>query len=262
MSIVLKDCKRGRFLIRDNDRYLGRSLLETGEFGEGQVELFEAFITKEMVVVDAGANIGAHTVTFSRLAHSVHAFEPMRDNFHMLCGNVALNDLHNVACYHMALGEKIERRSIAILDTNSRNNFGGWTLDMHGNKSDEVAIIPLDIPCNFLKIDVEGHEIPMLKGAKPMLDVCKPLIYVENDRPDTADELIALIREYGYRPYWHVTPVGPKGSLLGDLSSIDMLCLPNMMTLNGSESAEAFEGDWNKKFQVIADNPEVANALE
>lgn len=262
MSIVLKDCKRGRFLIRDNDRYLGRSLLETGEFAEGQVELFEAFINKEMVVVDAGANIGIHTVTFSRLAHSVHAFEPMRDNFYMLCGNVALNDLHNVACHQLALGEKVEKMPVAILDTSSRNNFGGWTIEMQGNKTDEIGIIPLDIACNFLKIDVEGWEIPLLKGAKPMIDVCKPIIYVENDRPETADELIALIREYGYRPYWHVTSIGPAGTLMGELSSIDMLCLPNMMTLNGSESAEAFEGDWNRKFQVIADNPEMQNAME
>jgi len=262
MSIVLKDCKRGRFLIRDNDRYLGRSLLESGEFGEAQVELFEAFITKEMVVVDAGANIGVHTVTFSRLAQTVHAFEPMRDNFHMLCGNMALNNVRNVHCYQLALGEKIERQSVALFDTEQRNNFGGWTLDVVGTKNDEIGIIPLDIPCNFLKIDIEGMEIPALKGARPMIQVCKPLIYVENDRPEHADELIALIREFGYRPYWHVTPIGGEGSLLSEMASIDMFCVPDMITLPGSESAEAFEGDWNRKFQVLSDNPEMANALE
>lgn len=250
--MLVCNARHGRFIVNENDVYLARSLIELGEFAEEQVRLFRSIITRNMVVVDAGANIGAHTVALARMAGFVHAFEPQRQVYYTLCGNVALNHLHNVRCHHAALGDTDERIKIQMLDDGTPNNLGAFSIGAGGPLLDEVDVKRLDIRCNFLKIDVEGYELEVLRGAEPMIKECRPVIYVENDRPDTADELIDTVRALGYRPYWHVTPLYRKDNLngapdpFGGVSSVDMLCAPPGLDIEGAE--EAMPGDHARKF--------------
>jgi FkbM family methyltransferase len=244
--------RHGAMMAEENDRYLGRMLRELGEFGEAQVELFRSFLTPESVVCDVGANVGALTVPLARMARYVHAFEPQRHVFHMLAGNVALNRLQNVSCYHLALGDEEARREIPVLDYERPNNsLGSFSLDMPGQKNDYVRIARLKTPCHFLKIDVEGYEVQVLRGAAPMIRECEPVIYVENDRRDQADEVIAEVRALGYTPYWHITPLfrpdnfrGVKADPFGDdLHSFDMLCTAQPIETN---LPEAQVGDYDR----------------
>lgn len=234
--ITIAEARYGRLLVHDTDKYVGRSLIELGEFAEGQVDLFRQIITDQMIVCDVGANIGAHTVVFAGLARAVHAFEPQRDIFHMLCGNVALNDLQNVRCYRNGVGAEARTMRIARVDTAVENNLGAFALDSDGDRSDEVDVIRLEERCHFLKIDVEGWELEVLRGAEPMIRECKPIIYVENDRPERVDEVIAVVRELGYSPYWHITPLFNPQNARGaidnpwrqNIASVDMLCVQGM----------------------------------
>lgn len=221
----------GPMIVEERDKYLCRSLIELGEFSMAQVEFFAGFLTKEMVVVDAGANIGALTVPLARMAGLVHAFEPQRHIFHMLCGNVALNSLDNVRCYNLGLGERDEVVDVVVLDPSIENNLGAFNLDAPGTKLDRVRVVPLDIPCNLLKIDVEGYETHVLRGAEPMIRECEPMIYVENDRIEKSDALIEQVYALGYTPFWHITPLyrpnnhhGNAINPFGAAASFDMIC--------------------------------------
>lgn len=233
--IAVSECRYGTYIVRDNDMYVGKSLIELGEFCEGQAYLFKKLIGPEMTVIDVGANIGAHTVLFAQLAREVHAFEPQRQAFHMLCGNVAMNDLQNVKCYRQAVGLLPEKRRIGMLDQSVQNNIGAFSLDMEGQE-DEVEVVQLEIPCDFIKIDVEGWELQVLEGAEPMIRECKPILYVENDKKDKSDALISKIREMGYTPYWHITPMFNENNARGrkenpwdnNVCSFDMLCVQNL----------------------------------
>lgn len=248
--IRLTEARRGSFLVFDNDRYVGRSLIQLGEFSEDQAELFDRLLKPESVVVEVGANIGAHTVVLAKRAAEVHAFEAQRRVFNVLCGNMALNELDNVTCYRVAGGEVHGVAEIPSLDFSAQeNNFGSFSMESVGQVVDTVPVAPILIPCHFLKVDVEGWELQILRGAAPMILKHRPIMYVENDRAAKSDELIKLVQVLGYKAYWHYTPLFRPDNFRGvaedpfsGACSLDMLCLPKDFTFTGLEEATVGAG--------------------
>src|SRR6476620_7891408 len=105
----LKDCRYGRMLYNINDTFVGRLLDRYGEYSEGEIDLFKQIVRPGDVVIEVGANIGAHTVWFARNTWpggAVIAFEPQRLVFQTLCANLALNDIVNALVYQQACGRK------------------------------------------------------------------------------------------------------------------------------------------------------------
>jgi FkbM family methyltransferase len=230
----------GPMLVNTADMFLGKCLIDFGEFSHGECELFETILRPGMTVIDVGANIGAHTVFFARAVGptgKVYAFEPQRLLYQQLCANVALNQLDNVFAIQEALSDK---GSVIMLKPLPQDpelgplNYGGIPLeDMAVGGSEAVVVRPLSIPCNFLKIDVEGMELQVLKGAAAMIRACRPIIYCENDRDEKSEALIQYLHILGYRTYWHTPPLWRPNNFnrspntFGrDIVSINMLCLP------------------------------------
>jgi len=249
----LKQCRYGPMLYNIHDMYVGRSYDLYGENNESEVELYRQILRPNDVVVDAGANIGAFTVFFAQAVGPggiVLAFEPQRIVFQTLCANVALNDLTNVHCYQMGLASQVGSLKTAPVDYAATNNFGGLPL---GNYSggETIQVNQLDnfnVPsCRLLKIDVEGMEIDVLKGATRFIERYQPILCVENDRPQNSDALIRFIDSLGYRMHWH-RPVGfnPNNffknptNVFGRIASHNLLCVPEKMpfVVEGSEQIE------------------------
>jgi len=59
----------------------------------------------------------------------------------------------------------------------------------------------------FLKIDVEGMEEEVLRGASDTIRRLQPLLYVENDRFDRSLSLMTCLEQLGYLMYWHTPPL-------------------------------------------------------
>src|SRR4051812_26232890 len=100
-------CNTGPMLYNRHDIYVGGSLAKYGEFSVAEQEVFAQMVRPGSVVVEVGANIGAHTVLLARLVGrdgEVHAFEPQRIVFQALCANLALNQCTNVFAKQMAVG--------------------------------------------------------------------------------------------------------------------------------------------------------------
>lgn len=228
----------GTLIASRNDVYIGKGLIEYGEFSEGEVELFRQLIRPEHVVCDVGANIGAHTLAFARLAKHVHAFEPQPLLFNALCGMVALNELRNVSCYHAGCYSREGTMTYADLDFGIENNLGAAPLEpFQQGARNTVRVTRLVTPCDFLKIDVEGMEIDVLRGAAEMIREHRPIIYLEADRADKVQALWTYLRQLGYFPYWHTPPLfnpnnpkGRKDDIWGGVYSINALCLPKEET--------------------------------
>jgi hypothetical protein len=96
--------------------------------------------------------------------------------------------------------------------------------------------------CHFMKIDVEGMEEDVLRGSEAMIRECKPVMYIENDRQDKAESLVAFIKELGYDPYWHCTKLyNPNNyfknpnNFYEDMASLNMLCVPRGSDIKGLE---------------------------
>ena len=258
MAAIVTETRYGRMLVRSDDKYIGRSLIEHGEFAHFEAEEFRELVKSGMTVVDVGANIGVHTLTFSKLVGRegrVYAYEAHPDNFYLLCANLALNDVQNVLPVNKAAGEKRDFLPIPRMDlTGEINNYGSFSLDeKYTHCTDLIEVVPVFNDCQFLKIDVEGYESQVLRGCATMIQRCRPWIHVENDRSDHADEVIRTVREFGYTPYWNPTPLfnpdnfkGNKTDLFGGIFSIDMLCAPPGCTVTGG--MEALEGSWVNVF--------------
>lgn len=132
------------------------------------------------IVVDAGAHIGVFTLKAAKQVGDkgkVLAFEPEPSNFRFLIRNVRANNLHNVHAFQVALGETksfaplyIAQQSLMhslcrdLLDANATSiSIPIWALD------DILKLFSISF-VDFLKIDVEGYEMKVLKGARQTLN--------------------------------------------------------------------------------------------
>jgi FkbM family methyltransferase len=206
---TLTDTRYGQMLVNRHDRYVGKSLLEYGEFSKGEADLFAELVKPGQIVVEVGANIGAHTIHLAQLVGPqgvVIAYEPQRIPFQTLCANVQLNSLANVDAHRAAAGAESGEIIVPELDPFEENNFGGLNILGHRDGS-SVPLVSLDATiahCDFLKLDCEGMEDHGLDGARKLIRRSKPILYVENDRPRKREALIALIESLGYRWEWHL----------------------------------------------------------
>ena len=210
--VAVKRCRHGLFMYNRNDSYIGRSLDLYGQWCEAEIELLGQFLRPGDVAVDVGANIGTHTVAFADLVGTtgrLHAFEPQRLLFQMLCGNVALNGLDNVVCHQRAVGDRHGEIAVPQLPPAATSfNFGAVPLGMQAPASEPATLMALDElalqSCRLIKVDAEDMEAQVLTGAARTIQACQPILYVENDRPGASKKLAPLLKQLGYHAYWSI----------------------------------------------------------
>ena len=188
---------------------------ETGEiwYGPENDPVYEelGFIRDHMLspddlVFDVGSHHGLHTICMARHSAHVVAIEPNPHNVAILKTNTELNALQNVEVRQVAVGDSIGK--IALLrDSNQGGVLSPKTGDL---PTIDVEILPLDQVAQesgfptLLKIDVEGFEDRVLKGASQILQRCpKIVIEVHTDwvcrYGSSVDEIIALLNLKAYR---------------------------------------------------------------
>jgi FkbM family methyltransferase len=213
MSAIVTSSAFGMALVPPNDTYLGQAFIRTGGYGWIEYEAWKPFLKEDSVVLDIGANFGSHTFHFATTCYkgAVYAFEPQVQLFYMLCGSIALQNKKNIMPYLMAVGETHGTIEVPEFDYRAPNNFGGVGLKdgMPGTKVNVTTIDGFRFPkVDFIKIDVEGMEIDVLKGAVETIKQCLPVISVEADRPDKTAEVWHFLESLGYDVYWHYPPLG------------------------------------------------------
>ena len=230
----LTEFRFGRILYNKNDIYIGKSLELYGEFSYGEAQLFEAIVKPGMTVVEVGANIGSHTIPLAQWAGPqgrVHAFEPQRIVYQTLCANLALNHLTNVIAHYAAAGDKEGELIVPELEPRATNNFGGLGLGdfEQGRKVPILTVDSLELPaCHFIKADVEGMEELALRGAEETIRRCRPVLYVENDRKEKAEDLVRYVHSLGYRMFQHYPPLFYPQNFKGNPENV----FPNIVSKN------------------------------
>ncbi len=175
-------------------------------------------------VIDAGAWIGGHTMSYSKkvgVTGKVHAFEPNPSAFECLKRNTEQFESY-VTCDQVALGDKL--KSVVLL-TDKGWYDSGYIVECLDAPS-YIMMSPLDdynIAPNFIKIDVEGCELKVLKGAEKTIEKHKPVMCIEVNKP-------ALERQGNTREqvfdwlYGHDYVYQTIGNYMGDVYNI--LALP------------------------------------
>lgn len=129
-----------------------------------------------------------------------------------------------------------------MLDYTRAKNFGGVSLNSSMVSGETMPLLTLDDLqlecCHLIKIDVEGMEGEVLKGARQTIQRFRPVLYVENDREEKSSAFIEQIQRLGYRLWEHTPPLfNPKNfarnreNLFSQIRSVNMLCLPQEIEL-------------------------------
>lgn len=159
--------------------------------------------------IDIGANIGNHSLFFADYFYKVKSFEPNIRTYQALYANSKLSN--NIETFNFGISDQEQ----SLLLNVSKNNVGGsFLLEKRNNNTevnaDLVQLFKLDTVLDenekitLMKIDVEGHESKVLKGAKNIIEKHKPLILFElnlNAFINGQSEEIAILKKYGYNKF-------------------------------------------------------------
>lgn len=175
-----------------------------------EIDLLGQFVRDGDTVIDVGGNHGLYTYHLSRLVGAsgrVHTFEPLPPNLAILRYTVKTHCLGNVTVHSEACGEKSERATFCVPQNRgvpelgaARQGGSGLAFDCQVVRLDDV--VPPTV--NFLKIDVEGAELFVLRGAERMLRLCQPVILFEagnhtRDFGYDQQAVFEFLSAFGYR---------------------------------------------------------------
>jgi len=210
MEIELVGVNNGKynvFVIKD-DEYIGPLIARGYEWDGWMRTDVQKHYKPDTDILDIGANIGYNTLMFSDYG-PVHSFEPVYNQ--IVSKNCQSNNLkHKVSVYPCALSDKEEVKQIFLPPrervSNTFINYGGTSFhhegDMQGT-SMTVQCARLDdvykgAP-SVVKIDVEGHELRVLEGAKETIEKHKPVIMIELlPHVEDSKKVRTLLEEMGY----------------------------------------------------------------
>lgn len=182
---VTVDIGGKNYTITSDDNYLEQ--FKNG-FEPDVVKLFRAVASDSEVILDVGANIGCTAILLGQLGDSVYAFEPAQTTFKFLEINILRSGLQNVFPQNIGLGAELGDFTLTFAPSNRAGGFvSNRTKAGAGYSVEKVIIRPMDEvikPLNpsrldFIKIDVEGFEGHVLRGAKQTLNSYRPVVVLE-----------------------------------------------------------------------------------
>jgi FkbM family methyltransferase len=182
-------------------------------FEEETLRYLDKYLSRESVVFDLGANIGNHSIYWSKVTDGagvkrVYAFEPVDLTFSILRKNIEINGLGNkVILNRVGLGKK--EGSAELYNVYDYSNIGATALRaVNGEEEGTFKIITLDSyikstdfrdnRIDMIKIDVEGFEEDVLLGARKTLEKYSPIIYIEA-WPHNFGKIDRLLNSLGYK---------------------------------------------------------------
>lgn len=189
-----------------------------GRYEDENLQLIEKFIkdnlldSKLKVALDIGANIGNHSLFLSQYFMTVHAFEPNPQTYKLLkINSTYVSKIKNIITYCYGLGDKSQKLNLKINRKNMGNSkivFKNEQTVYNDNqikieKADNLLFLK-DSNIGLIKIDVEGHEIFVLKGAEQIIKTQRPVIIFEQGADEInngSSESILFLSKKNYQFY-------------------------------------------------------------
>lgn len=144
--------------------------------------------------IEAGAHRGIWTRRLVEHFDAVFAFEPHPDLYRELC-----RDVPRASAFNLALGDELRKCSLVA----GTDNDGQYAVTLDNPEDVPAYMVTLDMqdwvmPITFIKLDVEGFELAVLRGGEQTIQSHRPYVMIEQN---------GLEKEYGF-------PIGAAGELL------------------------------------------------
>jgi FkbM family methyltransferase len=235
--------RHGTFAAPLFDQRITRSLLLYGEYSPRAAALLASLLRPGDTAVDVGANIGALTLPMASAVGQegrVIAFEQQRILHRSLSEALACNQMQQVDARHLAVGSNAGHTMVADIDAAQPADMRALSTNEQtgGEQVEVIALDSLDLAsCRLVKIDAAGREKEVLEGAGKLIARCKPVLYVQADKPGAVDRIAALLRGWGYRLFQHQAPLfsadnyrSCEHDVFPGMVSLNLLALPAGVT--------------------------------
>ena len=187
--------------------YITQKIILDGWFEKRELYAVEKFFSSmqldKKICIDAGANIGNHSLFFSRIFERVFSFEPNKEVFKLLAINAA--SVSNVKPFNLGLSDKketlkafVDKGNLSsgkiVEDLDSNDIFQVEKLDNFKSENNLAKI-------SYLKIDIEGHEEAALRGSKEILISDSPVVSLEMEMTRNLENCLSsiqILQDCGY----------------------------------------------------------------
>jgi FkbM family methyltransferase len=175
-------------------RPLYLKIIKDRDWTEAELAILLLIAPADRESVDIGANVGSYTAILSKLTTRVHAFEPDEELAH----RVEAAGYPNVQVYPQALSDREGSQILRVPIIDGKRQVALASLELVTNQSVMSAAVVsvstldglIDRDIGFVKIDVEGHEIQVLRGGRKLMAKHRPVVLVETEerhRPGSLD---------------------------------------------------------------------------
>ena len=220
-TLVVKELDGGvRLFIDLSDHVIGLNILR-GRYEEDEIRFVRSLLKPGDTAIDVGGHIGFFTMHMAAAvgpAGRVYAFEPFDANAEMLERSIAENRFGDRVVFQRAAVGAATGTATLTFPVETLNSGGAYLLregaaPLTGNQKQEVPVVALDAlhirrPVRFIKMDVEGAEPQVVRGAVRLLEEDRPIILsevhptqLERASGVTADQFLDELRALGYRAH-------------------------------------------------------------
>lgn len=236
----IKQTKEGWYII-EQDTHVGKWVEETGKLDHDEflIPIACENMKEGWIVMDCGALYGDHTIAYAKkvgkdgaviaIEANPLAFQCLSKNAEkfdseVICINTALGEHHGRLAFHELIGENIGANRVSEEKNGNSQMKQVMTATIDGIANDAQ----LD-RLNFIKIDCEGWEFKILKGAKNVLENLKPILMIEmnegalKEQGATYKDIYDYLLEMNYS--WRII----QPDLKGGNEQYDIICWPNLI---------------------------------
>ena len=260
-NIIKKKIKHGIFSYYSNDKYIGKSLSEYGEWSEAEVNLLKQLLPDNDNIIEIGSNIGTHTIPLAKQVLNgglVYAIEPQHQNYKLLLENIKDNEIKNVKVLKVAISSKEGKAYMNTFDENMTTNYGDSRIfSVNFKDAESVPVKTLDQlfiddikekkSIKLIKCDAQGQELNIILGSRKIIDIYKPYLYLENGDINTSKTLIEEVKRMGYIMFWHLPPLYNPDNFLSNnknifpkIISCNMFCIHSSLKIKLDQIWEKF----------------------
>jgi FkbM family methyltransferase len=247
-TIVIKEIAPGvRLFIDLSDHVIGLNILRGG-YEREEIRFVRSRVAAGDVAIDVGGHIGFFAMQMAAMvgpSGRVYAFEPLDANANLFERSIAENGFEDRVSFQRAAVGAAPGVASLTYPVETLNSGGAYLLaegaaPLHGNQRKDVPVVALDSldlrrPVSFIKMDVEGAEPQVLRGATRLLTEDKPMILSELHPAQlqrasgmSAARFLEEIAGLGYRAHrLESAAIGPALDQAPDEALVSVVLVPN-----------------------------------